>query len=337
MINTREYYYAIVTEDFLSGAPYDPCAAALDTANCADPVTLGILQVMQQNALNSYTRLDQESCIKIYSNDLLTDHTYVVAVTSDTNATNSIFIWGDAVIWSDGSDPPSSWICSQDGDANPVACDASSLLRDASSWTVHGHPIQYCLSLPVTQSCQLQFSVRIMAIVLVCNAIKLLTALYVLFGMTSFTSEAMLTVGDALQSFLVRNDVHTKDKCLAGENEFPAYWWWSKRGPRILSSTKMRWYRSASLRLWITVILRCVLYIPCRSACLIVYVAQLALRYWACKFTLLVRRDDESRWRQTLSNRFRYPGTAKRCLHIPSLYIECRSDSKHSPARVCYP
>ena len=63
MINTREYYYAVVTEDFLSGAPYDPCAAAseLDTANCTDPVTLGILQIMQQNALKLYIRLDQKA------------------------------------------------------------------------------------------------------------------------------------------------------------------------------------------------------------------------------------------------------------------------------------
>lgn len=250
---------------------------------------------MQQNALKSYTRLDQKSCINVYSNDLLTDHTHVIAVTSDTNATNSIFIWGDAAIWSDGSSPPSSWICYQDEEANPVACDTSSLLRDASSWTVHGHPIQYCLSLPVTQSCQLQFSIGIMVVVLACNAIKLLTALYVLFCMTSFTSEALFTVGDALQSFLLRNDVHTKGKCLAGEHEFLTYWSWSEKGPRIFSSTKMRWYQSASLRLWTIIILRCVPYIPCGSACLIMYVAQLALRYWSRKCTLLDGHDDESR------------------------------------------
>jgi hypothetical protein len=203
---------------------------------------------MQQNASRSWTHLNRSSCITTYSNDLLTDHAHVVAVSSIANATSSVLTCGDSYL--SITDPnPSGWIC----DRLPP-CDVKSLLRD-STWTLSESSIQYCLSLPVTEQCELQFSVGLMAAVLACNALKLSVILYVAVHMTSFTSEALCITGDALQSFLLRNDVYTKDLCLADDRDFPESWLnLGKAVPFIVS--RKRWYKFASGHLWATVIIR---------------------------------------------------------------------------------
>jgi hypothetical protein len=249
VIGVPYYVYAVVTEDFFTGAPYN----LNDTINGPEPITSSILnqviQDMQQNASRSWTRLEPSSCIEIYSNDLLTNRAHVVAVSSIANATSSILTYGEAYIAVDTY--PSLWVCE---DYHPnTQCDVKSVR--ASTWTVSELPVQYCLSLPVSEQCELQFSVQLMSAVLVCNAVKLLVILYVAFHMTSFTSEALCTMGDALQSFLLRNDVYTKDLCLAGDRDFPESWWIGRTLP-FLVSTRKRWYISASGHLWATVIIR---------------------------------------------------------------------------------
>jgi hypothetical protein len=209
---------------------------------------------MQQNA-TSWERRDPSECIKIYGNDLLTDHAHVVAVSTVSNSTNSVLVFGEAYIGNVVADPSlylNGWVCSD----NPP-CDIQQLLRN-STWTVSGFPIQYCLSLPVDEQCELQFNAQIMAAVLACNVVKLLVILYVTFRMPSFTSEALCTMGDALQSFLLRNDVYTKDLCLMGDGDVSELWGNLGGDARCLVPTRKGWYKSASGYLWGMVIMKCV-------------------------------------------------------------------------------
>ncbi|RDW67478.1 uncharacterized protein DSM5745_09344 [Aspergillus mulundensis] len=69
-------------------------------------------------------------------------------------------------------------------------------------------PIQYCLSLPDEQRCQLGFTPPTCLIVITCNIIKLVC---MFLARRDDRDDPLLTVGDAISSFLTRPDPTTKD------------------------------------------------------------------------------------------------------------------------------
>ena len=70
--------------------------------------------------------------------------------------------------------------------------------------------IEYCLSQKTLEHCQLQFSIDIMVVILVANFLKLLCLLYTIWRVKSPT---IVTVGDAISSFLQDPDHATIGQC----------------------------------------------------------------------------------------------------------------------------
>lgn len=77
-----------------------------------------------------------------------------------------------------------------------------------------GWDVDYCLSEPVEGKCSLNFSLSIIIVVIVCNVVKALVMLYIAF---SIRDKPLLTVGDAVDSFLNFNELNTKEMCLASK------------------------------------------------------------------------------------------------------------------------
>ncbi|KAJ5155144.1 hypothetical protein N7492_007947 [Penicillium capsulatum] len=73
-------------------------------------------------------------------------------------------------------------------------------------------PVSHCLSKDAKQRCQLLFSLPIAIIVLACNCIKLICMF--LAAKSVNRREVLLTVGDAVASFLTRPDPTTRGRCL---------------------------------------------------------------------------------------------------------------------------
>jgi hypothetical protein len=113
------------------------------------------------------------------------------------------------------------WIC---GDLlsykdNNCRLSVPSLRANISNWspTKTGQTIKYCLSEIVDQRCQLQYSIHLIMVIICANIVKLF-----IFGSIAwqFQYPSLITVGDAIVSFLNRPSPLTERACLLGRRAF---------------------------------------------------------------------------------------------------------------------
>ncbi|KAK0837876.1 hypothetical protein LTS02_017887 [Friedmanniomyces endolithicus] len=108
---------------------------------------------------------------------------------------------------------PTDWICEDDPTATLRNCDIAKQQRNATNWNVKGYRIDYCLSELSSGpgQCRLQFSTTILAVVIVMNICKCLAMVLTLIQNREV---ALITVGDALASFLKKPDHLTEGRCM---------------------------------------------------------------------------------------------------------------------------
>ncbi len=129
-------------------------------------------------------------------------------------------------------------------------CDLMQRPDDIGDWAVGGFSISYCLSKLVPERCELQFSVSILVIVISCNAVKMIS---MLLCARFIKDEPLITVGDAVASFLDTPDTATEGLCLYSGKDFARRrknTSISNRAPRPWRYTGRRWYETASKTRW---------------------------------------------------------------------------------------
>lgn len=112
---------------------------------------------------------------------------------------------------------------------------------------VNGTRIQYCLSKRVEEHCKLQFSLAIMVVVIICNLIKTTCMSIIAWKQDP---EPLVTLGDAIASFLDRHDVTTEGNCIVWKTRFED----SRSWDLLLSNwdrKRLRWFQAASERRWL--------------------------------------------------------------------------------------
>lgn len=102
------------------------------------------------------------------------------------------------------SSNPISWMCNQTLDQK-WNC-TTSIAKGHKPWTVEKHEVLYCRSLPIEEHCELKFSVVILSVVIVCNLVKAACTLMTVWKLNEPT---LVTIGDAINSFLQRPDITT--------------------------------------------------------------------------------------------------------------------------------
>ncbi|RAR13599.1 carboxypeptidase s1 [Stemphylium lycopersici] len=140
--------------------------------------------------------------------------------------------------------PSNGWRCP----THPVGeCDPSNgtqIPQDRSQWKPWESDLNYCLIETVEEICELQFSFVIAAIVIVANLIKA-----VAMGLTYYKCKdhaAIVTIGDAIASFLDDPDPTTADRCLQTRRHVELWWdWneWEKERPIIAQQRDRRRFR----------------------------------------------------------------------------------------------
>lgn len=256
-LSSNEYYWTVVSKDFLSGGAYNLTGDWVDrylggTNHYRQPVFQATppsneigsvfyrdagIYMKQVNMMNDYwdgvqksapqwERLDNKACMQAYSNLFLTSRRNVVLVSSATNSsitntTNSILQYGSSD-YTKGLDG-NWWICSlAEQDGGNMFCNPRQKLASADSWTVFDYPIEYCLSEPRRDICSVQFSLTIMWVVIGFNAAKVAAMVWILF---CFDAEKLLaSVGDAAASFLTVDDPNTLGMCLANKKDIRRFW-----------------------------------------------------------------------------------------------------------------
>ena len=80
--------------------------------------------------------------------------------------------------------------------------------------------VQYCLSEPAEQQCKLQFTLPIAILVTILNLFKAVLIFYTAFATKE---EPLMTMGDAVVSFLEKEDLTTKGMCLLSLKDVKKY------------------------------------------------------------------------------------------------------------------
>lgn len=241
---TNEYYVYLVSREFLSGAPFSYYPTVRSEQKYL---------VAYQKNLTSLERLENKQCVEVYTAPIVSSHSDLLLISTYSNNTNSLLDTNHQLMqllpstdkvsdqWSDpdGSYNTSFSIClpfSED------MCSTSfANVSDLENW------LQYCLCVPTEEHCKLQFSLVIMVVVIVCNLIK--------FGCMSTIAwkedlEPLVTLGDAVASFLDRLDVTTEGNCTAGKGRFEKSKSWDLLSCRW-DSKRLLLFRAASSRRWI--------------------------------------------------------------------------------------
>ncbi|KAI9037923.1 uncharacterized protein KD926_011446 [Aspergillus affinis] len=124
------------------------------------------------------------------------------------------------------------WICPTDIDCEAKGISPVHQLAENNDWNVspqsgfetsydnltfeaREYQVEYCLAEPIPENCNLQYSVPLIAITVGCNLAKACILLYIWIGMKE---APILTVGDAIASFLRHQDPYSKGMCLASDD-----------------------------------------------------------------------------------------------------------------------
>lgn len=208
-VGANQYQVALVTRNFTQGAPL----SSLQQARAR----FASLQKAQ------LTPMENHECIATYSSQFQSFHRSVLLIVNENDLNErvrngSVRVTHPPILWMAFSSPefmPSySWICSQQGGTDEYQfCDITRTRNNASTWEVRGIRIDGCLverSPPV--KCRLNFNSSLLIVVIIANAFKLGA-----MGVTlwKFNEPRLVTIGDAVASFLDRPDENFKGRCLA--------------------------------------------------------------------------------------------------------------------------
>ena len=256
---TQQYSTFIVTNEFLTGGPFNLSSTFPGLEDGDNSYWQDILQEYQNNQ-TSFVHLDNKECVDTYTAPIIPTNSDLLLI-SDTNATNSL-IWyelemvSNLVSGENGSFFCGLTSCQKDGTvSNPrdLSLNASALLAGSEYDKLVNVTIpeityiDYCLSKRVREHCKLQFSLTIMIVVIVCNMVKTVCMAMIFWKQDP---EPLVTLGDAIASFLDRPDVTSERNCIAGRAQFENSRYWglllSRWDPK-----RLRWFRAASQRRWL--------------------------------------------------------------------------------------
>ncbi|KAI7544392.1 hypothetical protein KC331_g6837 [Hortaea werneckii] len=199
----NQYYIMVVNEDFLQGnvsGNWSESSVYVKTSLLeAEAVQRQFTKhnaYMNDKLVHNLTNTD---CMQAYASSFVSDYLSLLAITSaQEDQTNDTVFHMDAIYYGmDLKDGylPYYWIClDEDGAMDAYdACDLGKALGTADGWTIANQKIDYCLALVSEPHCQLQFSIQILATVIVMNACNFTDAFSMGFG--SVDARALIDAG----------------------------------------------------------------------------------------------------------------------------------------------
>jgi hypothetical protein len=231
----------------------------LTGAEANDTKAIEQIQTAYMSDENSFQRLDNADCIHAYAQSTISGYSDVVLITNYSTPSSTPIVFYYSLVNSFERDQlPFAWICqeSQSGSlaSNPVFCNAPAIEQHASEWTVEGKKIDYCLSRKIDEHCKLQFSTYAMGAVIACNGVKTICMLLTLL---LHTEDIIVTLGDAISSYLKKGDPLTADKCLLEASDLrdlvkdKRNYSLPTRVLRAATWTRRRWGAAVSRERWI--------------------------------------------------------------------------------------
>ncbi|ORY01666.1 hypothetical protein BCR34DRAFT_605840 [Clohesyomyces aquaticus] len=269
----HDYDIYFASEDWLQGAWFDThglAAGGIHSMEYKSDPALFQSGVMNDDG-SRFERLDVTECINAYANPYLSDRSNVALISkfmyNDTRIAQYYSFWDVAsnsslfrVMYShDTAQPlynyrdPYGWICDH-YEGLSTGCRKEEGLTQAakSNWTVMGYKVTGCVSQKVDELCSVNFTLAIGIVVILANVGKLICIVAVCFLLTD---QPLLTLGDAVTSFLRSPDRFTKGICLWGKDDDRKHWRMLRHtgdvpAPRRFESKIQRRWRVAGKQSW---------------------------------------------------------------------------------------
>ena len=220
----------------------------------------------------SLQHLDPRECVDNYAQNFQSTYGNLLLVT-DQVSTNTSYVYltmqgvFNPTRYLDLTPPqadPYEWLCPNDwrADCEVYLPTLRSEIK-TGNWTVAGTSssgggwkVDYCLAEKVSQFCKLQYSFPLTIVVITFNLVKSAILCYMWFGMRE---APILTIGDAIASFLRRPDPHTKGGCLLLNREVESLFRYSAASiekyplhkPRKYAGKRRHWGSAVSTRRWV--------------------------------------------------------------------------------------
>ncbi|KAH8797110.1 hypothetical protein DL96DRAFT_1540821 [Flagelloscypha sp. PMI_526] len=261
--HNSEYNILIGTSEFAQGASfYNP----LGLERVAAQYPNGTIEMKDESFednpsgfildhISEFQRLGNRECITAYTQRILSDRSNLILVTSTTPRDDSFAAaYGNrAELWTSGANgdmAPFRWICN----FNFYCSTLYQRIRDnPSTWTVFGFTVDYCLSQSPESQCSFNAAISLLIVVIIFNIFKVVAMGYTL---RALQDKPLITIGDAIESFLVQQDSYTTGKHLLTAREVRSKGlssleatesYWIPVGP---GKVQLRWWRSASKARW---------------------------------------------------------------------------------------
>jgi hypothetical protein len=195
------------------------------------------------------TRLDVRACIDAYSAAFQTTRGSLILVIENTPFEHYSYSFDND---QDCPRDPVGWLCNTENcyeeDGEP--CSPSQV--DVSNWKPFGSKVNYCLSEVLEQRCKIQLTPNLAYVVCTINLLKTVILIYTYFLVRE---NPLMTMGDAVASFLTKRDHTTTGHCLMGKDEVQA--WANPPGgvpkkpePKSLDRKRKRWGSVISKQRW---------------------------------------------------------------------------------------
>ncbi|KAH8798764.1 hypothetical protein DL96DRAFT_1539440 [Flagelloscypha sp. PMI_526] len=221
-----------------------------------------LLASIQANA-SQFQRLDNRDCITAYTQRILADRSNVILVASNTPQDDAF-----AARFNNRCQNPNADIIQPATEVKyyefPTNC--STLYRDirdnASRWAVSGFNIDHCLSQTPESQCSFNAAISLLVVVIVFNVFKIVAMVYTL---SALQDKPLITIGDAVESFLVRRDSSTTGKHLLTAEKVRDGDILSTKNSESLedplrsNNMQLRWWRSASKARWSVALIICII------------------------------------------------------------------------------
>lgn len=239
-LTANAYKYVVVEESFLtSDKVYNEAEAHIN--------------MLHEEALNgTLKQYSTEACMTAYAKQFVSQVRNVLLITHDSNSTEDYL---KTAAWRSYQAIPYAWVCGDNFSTSPykdrsTVCTLARAKEIAKnmSWKVLKHKIEYCMVEEVVEQCQLRFSLVIMIVVIIANLVK---ASVMFLTWWKFRTPTLVTIGDAVASFLDDPDLTTAGICLSTREDILKRQWKSPSAKRWVPKRHF-WFKAASIKRWLT-------------------------------------------------------------------------------------